>query len=61
MQVFLLKDISYLGKPKARENAEDLGADGSITLRWMSKKHGMRFQTGCIWFRRKTSRWPFQA
>jgi hypothetical protein len=31
-----------------RENVEDLGTDGRITLKWILKRENQRVWTGCI-------------
>jgi hypothetical protein len=36
---------------KGRDNSEDVGVDGKITLEFILRKQGGKVWTGCMWFR----------
>jgi len=41
----------WLGNLRERNHLEDLGVDGRMTLKWISKKWDGRACTGLIWLR----------
>jgi len=41
----------WLGNLRERNHLEDLGVDGNMTLKWISKKWDDRACTGLIWLR----------
>jgi hypothetical protein len=44
-----------LGGPKVRDNWEDLGIGGRMTLRWILERDGSMGRTGFGWLRIMTS------
>jgi hypothetical protein len=43
------------GRPEGKNNSEDLGEDGKITLEWILGKWSGKLWTGFIWLRIGTS------
>jgi len=43
-----------VGRPEGKNHFEDLGVDGRIILKWISKKWDGEAWTGLIWFRIRT-------
>jgi len=47
--------IFWLENLKGRDQLEDLGIHGKVTLEWILGKYGGKVWTGCIWLRIWTS------